>query len=258
MVGKRLLPKVVLLACLSVVFSSQSVSAAKADGGACDSTSLKLGTCQVSAEHDGHEVTLDGRVDAPAVSAGNDSGSLPPLPPPPPPAVDRPGYTVTMPVTLADVARFRPNAGTDHMQPDGWMIVGLPANFYARAVQHIKAGTLLGEAASVRFTPARYVWSYGDGSTRTSSTQGSTWSALGLTEFDATPTSHTYQNPGRYVIDLTIGYAPEYRLASSADWIPLAGYVWVPANRLVAVAAAGAKTVLVEDACTVNPRGPGC
>lgn len=254
MAGKRFLQAVAALMVIgSLVIGQAPVWAAEST---CTVARMKLGACQVSAEHDGHEVTLDGRLDVPVSSAGSDPGSLPP--PPPPPAVDRPGYTVTMPVTLADVARFRPNPGTDHMQPDGWMIVGLPTNFYARASQHVKSGTLLGEAAFVRFTPARYVWSYGDGSTRTSSTQGSTWSALGLAEFDATATSHTYRNPGRYVIDLTVGYSPEYRLATSADWIPLAGYVWVPANRLVAVAAAGAKTVLVEDECTANPRGPGC
>jgi hypothetical protein len=58
--------------------------------------------------------------------------------------------------------------------------------------------------------------------------------------------------------DLTIGFAPEYRYADGTEWIPVSGVIWVPANRLVAEAAAGAKTVLVEDECTVNPSGPGC
>lgn len=253
MVWKQLLHAVVALTVVGILTIGNTPAWAAED--TCTLAMMKLGTCTVSAGHDGHEVTLGGRLDVPAGTGGGTSGSAAE---PAPPPVDRPGYTVTMPVTLADVARFRPNPGTDHMQPDGWMIVGLPTNFFARAAQHVKSGTLLGEPAFVRFTPARYAWTYGDGSARTVSTPGSTWSALGLAEFDATATSHVYQHPGRYVIDLTIGYAPEYRLAASSDWVALAGYVWVPANRLVAVAAAGAKTVLVEDECTTNPGGPGC
>ncbi len=231
-----------------------------ADSSCTDLERATTGCPNISVGNDGHEVTIGGEVDQPGTGGGPGSSSgADPVPDPMPPlTVDRPGYTVTIPVTLSDLARFRPNPGTDHMQPDGWMIVGLSTNFYARAAQHVKTGALLGEPASVRFTPVRYAWTYGDGSSRTASTPGSTWDALGVHEFDATATSHIYRNPGRYLIDLTIGYAPEYRLASGSEWIPVAGLVWVPANRLVAVAAAGAKTVLVEDECTVNPFGPGC
>jgi hypothetical protein len=230
-------------------------SPAQAAEGPCTLASVNLGSCHISADNDGREVSIGGKVEVPAAPVGNNPN---PVTTPEPPAVDRPGWVVTMPVTLSDLAKFRPNPGTDHMQPNGWMIVGLPTNFYAHASQHVKTGTLLGEPASVRFTPARYIWTYGDGSSRTAATPGSTWSALGLHDFDATATSHSYAHPGRYVIELTIGYSPEYRIASSTDWIPLAGYVWVPANRLVAVAASGAKTVLVEHACTTHPHGPGC
>lgn len=211
--------------------------------------------------NDGHDVTIGGSVTIPGKGgsdAGPGGGSSSEPVTTPVLTVDRPGYTVTFPVTLSDLARFRPDPGTDHMQPDGWMIVGLSTNFYARATQQVKTGILLGEPASVRFTPVRYSWAYGDGSTRTSSTPGNTWRALSIHEFDATQTSHIYRDAGRYVIDLTIGYVPEYRYATGTEWIPVAGLVWVPANRLVAVAAAGAKTVLVEDECTVNPFGPGC
>lgn len=225
----------------------------------CSSSTWLTGGCEptVSAEVNPDEVVLEGVVDVPG---GGNAGSGPAGPPAiqPPFTIDRPGYTVTMPVTLSDLARFRPDPGTDHMQPNGWMVVGLDTNFFAHATQHVKSGTLLDRPASVRFTPVRYRWAYGDGAGRTTATPGATWKALGLLEFDATPTSHVYRAPGTYFIDLTIGYAPEYRYADATEWIPVSGLIWVPANRLVAEAAAGAKTVLVEDECTVDPHGPGC
>ncbi|HEU4849776.1 MAG TPA: hypothetical protein VFS93_05125 [Terrimesophilobacter sp.] len=235
---------------------------ALAIGSACTSQEIKRGTCTpppvVVAEVTPDEVILEGEVDIPRTTDPRAAGPSGPAPTMPPLTVDRPDYTVTMPVTLSDLARFRPNPGTDHMQPNRWMVVGLDTNFYARATQHVKSGTLLGRPASVRFTPVRYRWTYGDGATRTTATPGATWQVLGLHEFDATATSHVYRNPGTYYIDLTIGYAPEYRYADGTEWIPVSGVIWVPANRLVAEAAAGAKTVLVEDECTINPSGPGC
>lgn len=237
---------------------------ATASNSFADSCDIRIERCDaaVTAGNDGHEVTLESG----STSSGGarDAGPLPagrataPSEPAPAPYLGRPTYSVTAPVTLSDLARFRPDPGTDHMQPNGWMIVGLSTNFYARAEQQIKVGTLLGRPASVRFTPARYAWTYGDGSTRSATTPGGTWSSLGINEFDATPTSHIYRNSGRYFIDLTIGFTPEYRYATSTEWIPVAGYVWVPANRLEAVASQGAKTVLVQDECTKNPAGPGC
>lgn len=256
-----------LVAAVSISSIFVGVLPALADGAGCTPIQVLAGGCPaVHAEAGDGVVTLDGRVHfpggngtSPGASPGGGSGGSAAAPPDSsPPAVVRDGYTITMPVTLADLARFRPNAATDLMQPNGWMIVGLSTNFYAHASQHIKAGTLLGGPASVRFTPVRYAWTYGDGGTRTTSTPGATWSAQGINEFDATPTSHIYRAPGRYFIDLTVGYAPEYRLASSTAWNPVRGLVWGPANRLTAVASASAKTVLVEDECTINPAGPGC
>jgi len=87
---------------------------------------------------------------------------------------------------------------------------------------------------------------------------GGTWRAQGITEFDPTPTSHIYRASGTYFIDLTVGFSPEYRWADETAWTPVDGLVWVPANRLKAVALSDAKTVLVEDNCNTNPNGPGC
>lgn len=254
--------RVSLVTALALGVALSPSFAGYADTAGCSLATSQTTGCTTAVKTD-KDVTLKIDVRKPGGGSGDprfdsDGGAATPQDPSTLPYLGRPGYTVTMPVTLSDLARFRPNPGRDLMQPDGWMIVGLSTNFYAHAAQHIKTGTLLGEPASVRFTPVRYAWSYGDGATRTTSTPGATWAALGINEFDATPTSHIYRAPGRYFIDLSIGYAPEYRFASSPDWVALDGLIWVPANRLVAVASAGAKTVLVQDECTTNPAGPGC
>lgn len=167
----------------------------------------------------------------------------------------RDDYRVTV-VTLADIARFRPAPGIQRMEPDGWVVVGLPANVYSIVGTQIVAGELLGQSADVRFTPVAWQWNYGDGAAATLPTRGGTWAALGLREFDATPTSHSYQRAGSYTIRLSIVYRAEYRIAGG-PFTPIAGTITLPANELH-ITASGAKTVLVDRDCTVAPRGPGC
>jgi hypothetical protein len=142
------------------------------------------------------------------------------------------------------------------MQPDGWMVPGLDANFYAVTAPHVVDGTLLGQPASVRFTPVAFHWTYGDGTAATLPTKGATWEALGIPEFSRTPTSHIYAREGRYTIRLTIDFAAEYRFAGS-PYYPIVGVIPLPANDLH-VTVDGAKTVLVEHDCAANPSGPGC
>jgi len=160
------------------------------------------------------------------------------------------------PVTLADIAAFRPNPGTDSMEPNGWMVVGLDTNFYSTGGVQIHDGTLLGQPASVRFTPVTWRWTYGDGTSAALATPGAPWRTQSLREFEPTTTSHVYRAAGTYFIDLDIGFSVEYRFAGGS-WTPISGSIIVPANRLAAVAGY-AKTVLVERDCTANPAGPGC
>ena len=158
--------------------------------------------------------------------------------------------------TLNDIAAFKPVPNVDNMEPNGWFVVGLDANFYATGGSSVVDGTLLGQPASVRFTPIRWNWQYGDGASATRTTRGGTWASLGIREFDPTATSHVYERAGTYYIDLTVGYRAEYTFGGST-WATIPGTLWLPANRLVATVG-GAKTVLVERDCTINPGGPGC
>ncbi len=247
----------------SLLLGTLNVGAAFADGGCTDAIARTTGcpTPTIGAENNGDGVTIIGKVDVRGPGAPGAGGPAVGIPivaptPPPPPAVVRDGYTAYL-IRISDLVNFKPTPGTNHMQPDGWMVVGLDANFYSRAATQVKTGDLLGKPATVRFTPAAYRWSYGDGSSRVTTTPGATWHALGLDEFDRTATSHAYRAAGTYVIDLSIGFVPEYRYASDTDWIPIAGYVWSSANRLVAIAG-DSKTVLVERDCLIAPSGPGC
>ncbi len=228
----------------------------------CTTYELQAGTCNIDASTDDTGATLNGTGEVPGEPGIPDSSG------PEDPYADciyilndrclmaGPGKSGTEPITLADIAHFRPDPGIDSMQPVGWMIVGLDTNFYATGASQIHNGSLLGAPASVRFTPVTWHWNYGDGATASRSTPGATWAALGKREFDATSTSHIYRTPGSVTITLTIDFAAEYRVGG-IPWTDIEGVVPVPANPLYATVG-DAKTVLVERACDANPGGPGC
>lgn len=231
----------------------------------CDPGAIRDGSCPAptaTGSINGGGVDIRGSVDIPGSSgsggdrAGSGFGGLggPVTPPPPPPLRD--GYTVTAPVTLDDLVNFAPVAGIDHMEPNGWMVVGLETNFYATVESGVQTGLLLDRPASVRFTPERFHWSYGDGTAATRMTGGVSWAASGVGEFDHTATSHIYRSAGTYSIDLTIEFSAAYQYASGA-WTAISGTIPVRAIRLVA-SAGDATTVLVGRDCAQRPSGPGC
>jgi len=113
------------------------------------------------------------------------------------------------------------------MEPDGWVVPGLDANFYSVVGQQLVPGTLLGQPATVQFTPIGWHWNYGDGSAVVRGTKGATWAAQGLHEFDRTATSHVYQAEGEYVIRLTIDFRAAYRFGSGG-FVPIAGTITCP------------------------------
>lgn len=282
-----------LLASVVVVLCALSISAlpANADAGVCPIELVSAGTCDppeasgaindggvdISAGFDassgggggGH--TEGGGSDGPganngdggeAVGDGGAAGNDPnnPL------VFVRDGFTINctpgtpcdpnLVVSISDVASFKPAVPAQGMEPDGWMVVGLPTNFYAAASAHVRSGLLLGFPADVRFTPAGYRWDYGDGESLSSRIGGATWAAQNLPEFSETPTSHTFRSSGNHTIALDVIFTAEYRFAGQ-PWRGIRGTLAVPTQPLTAVAG-DAKTVLVERECTLNPSGPGC
>lgn len=226
----------------------------------CGQNDLLLGRCGVAVNPD--TVTIGVDVTTPG---GTGSGPGPGTGTAPEPECDdlcertkRDPFTITEAddITLSDLAAFRPRAGVQRMEPNGWMVVGLDTNIYSVGGAQVVDGTLLGQPASVRFTPRGYQWNYGDGESAYSRVAGSTWKAQRIPEFDPTPTSHVYDEAGSYTIRLRIQYGVEYRYAGSA-FIPVAGTLTLPANDL-RVEVGSAKTVLVERDCGVTPTGVGC
>ena len=245
------------VAVLAVVAIAAPASAA------CSDTDFLAGKCGPS--NTGSEVVID-IVDTTPPSGPSGPGTVQQ---PGPPAEDesdcynglRECFDATDPdpagpVTMRDIAAFRPAPEVDHMEPNGWMVVGLETNFYATGGVRTVTGQLLGQAATVRFYPAAWHWDYGDGSSATKPTRGTSWAAAKVPEFDKTATSHLYRRAGTFTIRLGVEYYAEYQYAGS-PWYPVIGTLTVPANPLVATAGS-ADTVLVEEECTLNPSGPGC
>lgn len=206
-------------------------------------------------------VVLDGKGDGKGNGGGVGQGDVGGRPP-----IVRDGFTVNcvagspcdpaLVVGMRDLVNIKPAAPGQEMEPSGWAVVGLPANFIVDATAHVRSGLLLGFPADVRFTPAGYRWAYGDGSARNTRTGGSTWAALGVPEFSETETSHSFTVSGEYTVSVTVIYTAEYRFAGRA-WQGIEGTLAVPAARF-SVVADDAKTVLVDRDCAANPSGPGC
>lgn len=257
---------------IAILSVTLAMSPGSAQSRLCTEVEKRLNQCPVSGYIDNNEAVLSGNAssqgssDQPGSASsdgarGTPDPTAPPAPAPPECAWDditcdgRDSFDAFV-VTLVDIARFRPTPAQQRMQPDGWVVVGLPANIYAIVDPQIVPGTLLDAPADVRFTPIAYRWDYGDGSSATLTTKGGTWAALGLREFDATPTSHIYRAAGSYTIRLSVSYRAEYRI-DGGTFVPIVGTITLPANELY-ITAGGAKTVLVDRDCTVAPAGPGC
>ena len=159
-------------------------------------------------------------------------------------------------VTLSDLASFTPQGVSLSVQPGTWTVVGVETNFVAGAQTHVVGGSLLGRSAEVRFTPASYDWNYGDGASRSTADPGASWSALGVTEFSRTSTSHKYLTAASYTPSVTVYYSVEYRWGGGA-WQSIAGRIPATASAST-VTVFTADTVLVTGACTAWKTAPGC
>ncbi|MFG6477032.1 hypothetical protein ACFXP7_11670 [Microbacterium sp. P06] len=233
----------------------------------CSADALAAGLC-TTADSDGTQVDVTGTREPSGPGGGNDS----PDGDGPPPGDDetaepedcgpadvlcRDGYTVEVigEVTASDLVSFVPAKPSFTSEPGGVGIVGMPTNFVAGASEQTMTGTLFELPVTVRFTPAAYVFAYGDGASARSTSGGTAWTTLGQPQFSATPTSHAYASRGRYVSSVSVEYAAAVNFGAG----------WRPVNGIVTATAGGqtvdvyeARTALVDKTCAENPSGPGC
>ena len=164
--------------------------------------------------------------------------------------------TVEIPaVTINDVARFAPEGSPLAGEPDNVGVAGLPTNFVATASAHTVDGELFGFPVTVRFTPAAFDFTYGDGASQTTASGGQSWDALNHAQFTPTPTSHTYSDRGTYSASVDVRYTAEVDFG--VGWFPITGEVTAtgPAQEIRIFEA---HTALVAHTCEQAPDSPGC
>ena len=242
-----------------------ALSPAGAGGSACDSASTLISPC---VENTGTEVNVGASTGSGGGGSQNTGGarggseSAGPTAPAEPQCVVELrrcdiDYQVEAPpeVTIEDLASFRPAVPQLGGEPAGFGVVGMPTNVYAAASAQEIPGQILGWDVVVRFEPATYVFSYGDGTTVRSPSGGSSWSALGQPQFTPTATSHVYSERGIYPVSVTVEYTAAVTFGST--WRDVPGVVTASAGGY-AVDVREVRTALVDRTCAEDPAGPGC
>ncbi len=178
------------------------------------------------------------------------------------PRPNRPAAPATTPsaqgtpaITISDLARFAPASVLATAEPGNVGIAGMPTNFTGAATPQIQGGELFGLPLRVRFVPAAYDYTYGDGSSATLTTPGQTWEALAQAQFTPTPTSHVYREPGAYPARVDIRYTAQVDLGGG--WIDVPGQL-TTSGATQEIRILEARTALVAHTCDENPAGVGC
>ena len=157
--------------------------------------------------------------------------------------------------TIDDVAQFAPAPPGVVGEPDGFGVVGMPTNFVVGATEHTVDGEIFDVPVTVRFTPVAFLFDYGDGATRETTTPGTSWQDLDVPQFTATDTSHSYADPGEYEASATIRYVAE--ADAGGGWFAVPGILEIDTPATV-IRVVDVDTALVEQTCDEDPGGPGC
>ncbi len=185
------------------------------------------------------------------VAMGEDPAVCPPPPPPPGEPIDAAAFE---PITISDLAAFRPIVGELVVEPDGWGVIGTPTNFYATAETHTMDGELFDVPIQVRWTPTSYVFDYGDGTVEETEASGTAWSGADQS-WTETATSHAYASRDDVNASVTVVFTAEVN--AGAGWFAVPGTLPVQAPA-VAVKVFEVDTVLTNGDCAANPAAAGC
>ncbi|MDR2255120.1 MAG: hypothetical protein LBE25_03835 [Arthrobacter sp.] len=145
-------------------------------------------------------------------------------------------------------------ASTLRSQLNGFSLRNANTNIYADGSSHTLNATILGQPVTITVTPVRYDFSYGDGTSKSSTSPGGPLKDDG---FDTpTPTGHVYKETGAYSVSLTTHYSGTFSVnGGPAQAIP--GTAGVPSTPL-ALRIWRVKQYQVQNPCSPGSTAPGC
>ena len=128
--------------------------------------------------------------------------------------------TVTPAMVLTELRRVGLPALAVSVQPRGKTLVNLDTIFFTEPRPVDVDLTILGQAVEVEATPATYVWSFGDGTSLTTSTPGAAYPSKDVT--------HRYARAGVTVRPaVSVVYGARFRVGGGA-WQDVGGTVTIP------------------------------
>ncbi|WP_453983851.1 hypothetical protein [Brevibacterium casei] len=135
--------------------------------------------------------------------------------------------------------------------PKDWAVIGKPAAFWTDADVSYIDMTLLTYAVTVKVTPEKYNWDFGDGTGDTTTVKGSK-----PRPGDKPAIGHDFQKVGPTTVVMTTTFSGEFSV-DGGPWIPIDGYAYVASNELT-IDVYRYHRYLVDEDCRTNPRGPDC
>lgn len=142
-------------------------------------------------------------------------------------------------------------APTIHAWPTDWAVIGKPAAFWTDADTNYIDMTLLTYAVTVKVTPEKYYWDFGDNSGGTTSKTGSK-----PRPGDEPQIGHDYQKTGAKTVGMTATFSGEFSV-DGGPWLPIDGFAHVASNE-ISIDVYRFHRYLVDEDCYANPRGPDC
>jgi len=120
-------------------------------------------------------------------------------------------------VTAADFQRLPLTPSAIHIEPpNGWTLANVQTIVYASGAPQTLRTAVLGLGVTVRATPARFTWTFGDGSEPLATTDP------GKPYPEATIT-HAYRAEGVHRIGLATQWAGEFLVDGFTTWLPVNG-----------------------------------
>ncbi len=200
-------------------------------------------------------IAIDNSTDPPTETPTGDRSCLyPGRPAPEPPGG---GEVIDPPVviTLEDFQSQPIIAAEVVSEPKNFGLLGGHNNVWANVEEQEFNFETLGDEVRIRAWPVEYVWNYGDGTSKSTTTAGNSvpeeeWLMA------ETPTSHVYGETGDYNLVLTTRFSGDYSV-NGGPWIPIAGQAEVQSEpHLMSIWRSDNR--LVDGTCKDNPNAWGC